>query len=123
MIEGGWDHAVVGAGTAGCALANRLGADPSNPVLLLGAGVGTGTRGFGCRSDSSRPLATHATARPCFVPGRSGRRISCCCRGSDRRRNMQKKLASLQIWMTRESARGFRITRSFTTPVKFEPQP
>lgn len=34
----GFDYVVVGGGTAGCLMANRLSADPANRVLLLEAG-------------------------------------------------------------------------------------
>ncbi|HLJ00770.1 MAG TPA: GMC family oxidoreductase N-terminal domain-containing protein, partial [Bradyrhizobium sp.] len=37
-IEGDFDYIVVGAGTAGCILANRLSADPKKRVLILEAG-------------------------------------------------------------------------------------
>src|SRR3954449_8849511 len=38
QIEGEFDYIVVGAGTAGCIVANRLSADPRNRVLILEAG-------------------------------------------------------------------------------------
>src|ERR1700749_3210361 len=37
-LEGDFDYIVVGAGTAGCILANRLSADPTKRVLILEAG-------------------------------------------------------------------------------------
>ncbi|WP_315757711.1 MULTISPECIES: GMC family oxidoreductase [unclassified Bradyrhizobium] len=38
QLEGDFDYIVVGAGTAGCILANRLSADPNSRVLILEAG-------------------------------------------------------------------------------------
>ena len=39
MVQSGWDYIIIGGGSAGCVLANRLSARPDKSVLLLDAGA------------------------------------------------------------------------------------
>ncbi|MFO7192081.1 MAG: GMC family oxidoreductase N-terminal domain-containing protein, partial [Thermocrispum agreste] len=59
MSTATYDYVIVGGGSAGCVLANRLSADPSTTVLVLEAG----------RSDFSWDIFTHMPAALTMVIG------------------------------------------------------
>jgi len=72
QLEGDFDHIVVGAGTAGCIVANRLSADPQNRVLILEAG---GRRQLDLVSHSGRLSLRHRQSPLGLdVPDRAGSR-------------------------------------------------
>lgn len=54
-----WDYIIVGAGTAGCVLANELSAKASNRILLLEAG---GTQPMMSRIPAGMPKLFHSAA-------------------------------------------------------------
>ena len=67
LLEGDYDYIVVGAGTAGCIVSNRLSADPKNRVLTLEAGGRARPR----RAPDDHVRDAPPGPRPPFRPGRT----------------------------------------------------
>ncbi|KAH7884903.1 alcohol oxidase [Phlebopus sp. FC_14] len=76
QLQGEYDYVVVGGGTAGCVLANRLSADPANKVLLIERGPAEDSWAsriplFSANFAQGSPLARHLVTTNQSVVGRS----------------------------------------------------